>query len=74
MTKYKLIGITTILKKQTGEVIYKLNFAFEDEKTQGLNVIFEWTKKTPSAQIGKFYIPYYSRNGFLEELKEVSDI
>lgn len=74
MTKYKLIGITTIVKKQTGEVLYKLNFAFEDEKTQGLNVIFEWTKKTPTATIGKFYNLYYSRNGFLEELKEVSDL
>ena len=74
MIKYKLIGITTIVKKQSGEVLYKLNFAFEDDKTQGLNVIFEWSKNMSSAQIGKFYHLYYNRNGYLEELKEVSDI
>lgn len=72
MIKYKLIGITTIVKKQTGEVIYKLNFAYEDEKTQGLNVIFEWSKDMPSCQIGKFYNLYYNRNGYLEELMEAT--
>lgn len=72
MVKYKLIGVTTIIKKNTGEVIYKLNFAFEDEKTEGLNVVFEWSKNLPTAQIGKYYNLYYNRNGFLEKLEEVT--
>lgn len=72
MLRYKLIGITTIVKKNTGEVIYKLNFAFEDEKTDGLNVVFEWSKNRPTAQIGKYYNLFYNRNGFLEKLEEVS--
>lgn len=73
MTVYKLVGITNIVSKKTGEVYYKYNFCFTDERTNGLNVFEQFTKKSFNCSVGNKYNLIYNRNGFLEDMQEVDN-
>lgn len=73
ITKYKLIGITTIVKKSSGEIFYKYNFAFSDDRTNGLNIYDAWTREMFAMQVGKFYDLRYDRNGRLSSFDEFAE-